>query len=228
VETAGEGIWVLDRENRVIFVNPQMARMLGYSPEEILGRFAYEFVDSHYVNIAQFAFGNRKKGLKGTTDVKFRRKDGSEMWARISASPRFKDGAFDGVLEMLTDVTNDKHTAIKIAWLASFPQLSPDPIIEMDRSGQISYSNPAADKLFPDLRTAGSGHPYLSGLETIYARLHRGGSTVASREVCVGSACYEQSFSYHVETDSLRVYGRDITKRKQAEKAIEEAKEQAE
>jgi PAS domain S-box-containing protein len=225
VETAVEGIWLLDNDYRVVFVNSRLARILGYSPGEVVGCLAYEFADEYYVKIAKSVYSKRKSGLKGDADMKFRKKDGSEVWVRISSSPRFKDGAFDGVLEMLTDITNDKRTAIKMGWMASFPKLDPEPIIETARYGQISYSNPAADVMFPDLHDAGHDHPYLKGIETIFARMHRIGSVIEPREIWIGSACYEQSFSYHGETDSIRIYGRDITKRKMAEEALKHAEE---
>jgi hypothetical protein len=38
VETANEGIWALDADARITFVNRRMAEMLGYSPEELLRR----------------------------------------------------------------------------------------------------------------------------------------------------------------------------------------------
>ena len=36
--------------------------------------------------------------------------------------------------------------------LASFPQLSPNPILEMDWNGKITYLNPIANRLFPELK----------------------------------------------------------------------------
>jgi len=35
VETAHEGIWIIDENLRTTFVNPQMAALLGYTPEEM-------------------------------------------------------------------------------------------------------------------------------------------------------------------------------------------------
>lgn len=41
LETASEGIWSLDSEFRTVFVNAGMAEMLGYHPEEMLGKTLY-------------------------------------------------------------------------------------------------------------------------------------------------------------------------------------------
>src|SRR4029077_8631745 len=45
VETAFEGVWIIDRNNKTTFVNPRMADMLGYAPEEMLGRPVLAFMD---------------------------------------------------------------------------------------------------------------------------------------------------------------------------------------
>jgi PAS domain-containing protein len=35
--------------------------------------------------------------------------------------------------------------------LASFPKLNPNPVVEADSAGRVSYANPAAEKLFPEV-----------------------------------------------------------------------------
>lgn len=53
VETANEGIWTLDAEARTDYVNRRMAEMLGYTPEEMLGRHLFEFMDDEAREEAQ-------------------------------------------------------------------------------------------------------------------------------------------------------------------------------
>ena len=45
VETAQEGIWQIDADNRTTFVNQKMADMLGYTVEEMHGRPLFDFMD---------------------------------------------------------------------------------------------------------------------------------------------------------------------------------------
>ena len=40
---------------------------------------------------------------------------------------------------------------IDLSYLASFPELNPNPVLEVDVKGKINYANPAAKNLFPEL-----------------------------------------------------------------------------
>ena len=45
IEVANEGIWILDSEAKTTYVNNKIAEMLGYSQEEMIGRFVWDFID---------------------------------------------------------------------------------------------------------------------------------------------------------------------------------------
>src|SRR5205085_3772346 len=52
----------------------------------------------------------RTQGIKEQYDVHLRRKDGSDLWAIVCATPILDEhGAFTGSLSMLTDITERKH-----------------------------------------------------------------------------------------------------------------------
>ncbi|BBD69771.1 diguanylate cyclase/phosphodiesterase with FHA and GAF sensor [Nostoc commune NIES-4072] len=100
-----------------------------------------------------------------------------------------------------------------LARLASFPELIPNPIIEMDLEGRVTYLNPAAALKFPKLREIGTKHPILTGL--ISTKNVEKNSFV--REVEVGTEVFEQSVLYLPESDLIRTFIiRDITEQKQA------------
>jgi PAS domain S-box-containing protein len=110
VNTAQEGIWVVDAEAKVNYVNQQLADMLGYTVEEILGSYLFDFME----DLSPAAVGESLKGhtqeTTGLTDFRFRRKDGSDLWGMVSSSPMFDDNAqFVGALGMIIDVTKRKQ-----------------------------------------------------------------------------------------------------------------------
>lgn len=109
----------------------------------------------------------------------------------------------------------------EILRLASFPRLHPSPVIELDHAGEVTYANPAADKLFPELHDRGLAHPLLSGLAELVADLRRSKrQQEVAHEAEVGDATYELHVSYVEGAGLVRVYVLDITQRKRAEREI--------
>ena len=63
VETAQEGIWMIDAQSHTSFVNNRMAEMLGYTKEEMLGKHLYAFMDDEGRNISERNIERLKKGI---------------------------------------------------------------------------------------------------------------------------------------------------------------------
>jgi len=106
VETAQEGIWLLDSEAMTTYVNPQMAEMLGYAPEEMVGTSLFAFMDDQAIASAEQEFENRRRGIATEHDFCFRHQAGHEVWTIIATNPIHEEnGEFLGVLGMVTDIT---------------------------------------------------------------------------------------------------------------------------
>lgn len=99
----------------------------------------------------------------------------------------------------------------EILRLASFPRMNPNPILEADAAGELTYLNPAAERLYPGLAV---GQPLSGVLGDLPAACANGERKESVREVTVGSATFEQ-FIYPVPgSDRSRIYMLDITERK--------------
>ncbi|BAY78907.1 diguanylate cyclase/phosphodiesterase with FHA and GAF sensor (plasmid) [Nostoc linckia NIES-25] len=115
---------------------------------------------------------------------------------------------------LAVDPTFEAATEAALARLASFPELIPNPIIEMDLEGRVTYLNPAATFKFPKIRETGMQHPILKGLLSAANSLEKNSFM---REVEVGTEVFEQSVLYLPESDLIRTFiARDITEQKQA------------
>lgn len=115
VETASEGIWMFDADSVATFANSRMAEMLGYEVEEIVGRSLFDFVDEESEELARNYVERRRQGFPECHDFKFIRKDGSQLWAIVSATPIFdSEGEFSGVLRMITDISDRKSAEAKL------------------------------------------------------------------------------------------------------------------
>jgi two-component system cell cycle sensor histidine kinase/response regulator CckA len=110
VETATEGIWATDAEHRLIFANHQMAEILGYSIDEMIGQSADSFVFEEDVNDLAEQLRKRRSGEKAVYERRLRRKDGNGIWAIVSASPIMtSNGQFAGSFGMFTDIAERKR-----------------------------------------------------------------------------------------------------------------------
>jgi len=108
----------------------------------------------------------------------------------------------------------------KSAWLASFPERNPSHIVELDlATGIIHYLNPFTLRFLPDLQSQGLRHPWLAGLQDAATDLLERHGEPLRREIAAGGRFYAQTINYIPETKRVRVYGNDITERKQVESA---------
>ncbi|MEW6496469.1 MAG: PAS domain S-box protein [Cyanobacteriota bacterium] len=109
IDTAYEGIWMLDTQGRINYANPRMSEMLSYSVEEMLDRPIVDFMDVGVREQAQ-RFEQRRQGVNEQFDCCYRRKDGSLLWTIVSTSPIFSEtGVFQGAIAMVTDVSDRKR-----------------------------------------------------------------------------------------------------------------------
>ena len=110
VGTTNEGVWLLDTNFCNSYVNQQLAEMLGYEPEEMIGRSVLDFYFPEDIERKKEVLERRRQGVREQIEERLRRKDGSELWVRIAGTPVFRDdGEFDGALAMVSDITQRKH-----------------------------------------------------------------------------------------------------------------------
>jgi len=147
VENAQEGIWAIDTEARTTFVNPCMARMLGYTVDEMSGKPFFVFMDEHNVAMASHYFERRKQGIREQIEFEFLHKDGSKVYAILENSPIIDDGGhFAGALALVTDITERKRAEDalrKQERLLDFAQ-----VFIRDAEDRITFWNTGAEKLY--------------------------------------------------------------------------------
>jgi len=138
---------------------------------------------------------------------------------RISASRiTLTNQSSETMISKGEEVTNteDQQELIR---LASFPELSPNPIIELDWEGNITYINPAASIKFESIYDDKLQHPILADLLTEYNARQ---GNLFLREVKIGAEVFEQYVHYLSEKKLIRSYIYDFTHRKQTEAQLKD------
>jgi PAS domain S-box-containing protein len=111
VDAAQEGIWVADDRGVITYVNQRLADLLGYTNGTLLGRPVYDFIDADSRPGARRSLSRRGPSASHSQDVRFRRRDGSQLWGLVSSSPILgKDGVLVGTVGMVTDITERKRS----------------------------------------------------------------------------------------------------------------------
>ncbi|MBW2018275.1 MAG: PAS domain S-box protein, partial [Deltaproteobacteria bacterium] len=165
IQSLQEGIWVLDREGNTSYVNPRMAEMLGFKPEEMEGRPLTAFMDK--VGLELFKRVQEGSGNEGVEqqDIELVRKDGGRIYTIIQASPLADSkGSINGTIAAVTEITERKRAEEKLrreleikAGLSELyePLMSPSTSIE-DIAGIV---------LKQAKRLTGSQHGYVSSID---------------------------------------------------------------
>jgi diguanylate cyclase (GGDEF)-like protein len=105
--------------------------------------------------------------------------------------------------------------------LASFPELNPNPILEVNLAGVITYINPAAIQQFPNLQDIGSSHPILEHIFDTVSKLQDGSKDFLVREVEFDGHIYEQFVHLIPGNDLIRSYVTDVTERRRSQEIIQ-------
>ncbi len=104
----------------------------------------------------------------------------------------------------------------KISYLATFPELSPNPICEIDKNGNVTYKNPAA----LEFDKKGICYPCNLSPEEIKDIYSKKDEDRVSQEKKCGDKWYFQTIQFIPRTGSVRFYNIDITERKKAEEEL--------
>lgn len=110
VETAEEGIWMVDRAWRTTFVNRKLCEWLGWPASELQGKPLFNFLNQEGSALELEPSAVREQGNVISREVKFLRRDGKELWTLVSLSRMANEaGEFTGALLMATDITQRKQ-----------------------------------------------------------------------------------------------------------------------
>jgi PAS domain S-box-containing protein len=180
VDTAHEGIWAVDRESRTTYVNRRAAEMLGYEPEQMLGRSVFEFIDASLHEEGRRIRARRHAGVKEHFDFRLRHRDGSDIWVSVAASPLADaNGSVAGAIHLLADITARKRAedALRTSEVRTRALLdaNPDLIVRLTRDGRyldLHCTDPRLERFLPCTAKEIIGKNVADVFEPAFARHH--------------------------------------------------------
>jgi PAS domain S-box-containing protein len=153
-ENANAGIGIVDLDERIIYANETMARMMGYKKEEILGHSMSEFTLQENFDSFIAKTTERKKGFIDQYETVLIHKNREKRIFSISASPLFSpSNELIGTVGVMIDITEKKSALKKVIETSEQMQAilaaMPDMIFIMSKDGY--YLNSFINKnLYPN------------------------------------------------------------------------------
>ncbi len=250
VENASDGIFVVGMDNRFISVNAAEAVILGYDPEELIGRDINEVIVPEHRNLADTMTARKlESGGQTAYEILAIRKDGSFVPLEISSWLAYEDGKPVAIHGIARDVTERKWAEQALRESGERTRLvlenALDAIVAMDARGTVVDWNPQAEAVFGWSSEEAIGRPLAEliipdGQRGAHRRglkrhFKSGGGAMLNRRVEV-IALHRDGHEFPIELaisaspgpDGVIFNGfiRDITERKRAEQALRESEEQ--
>jgi PAS domain S-box-containing protein len=101
----GQGVSVSDRDGRFEYINPAYGRLVGWDPQELVGKSLGDVIPEDEVAPLKEQARLRQTGVSSTYLSKLVRRDGSVVSIAVTASPRFTEGGYNGSIAVITDLT---------------------------------------------------------------------------------------------------------------------------
>ena len=216
VSSSSEHMALLDRNYVYLAANEAFLNSLGKQRDEVVGRSVADLVGGEsFARIKE----RLDRCLAGET-VRVQEEwsasaDGRVFFMDMAYYPVVeRDNTASGVVFNCRDITELHEAEKKIRILAEFPEQNPNPILRVANDGTILYANPASSFLLeewqgtfedclPDFLMAGFGPALESG------------EVLRDVEVDVNGRYFSFMSVPIKETDSVYLFGQDITERKQ-------------
>ncbi|HEV3256617.1 MAG TPA: PAS domain S-box protein, partial [Gemmataceae bacterium] len=116
-----EGVYSNDLQGRCTFINQAAARMLGYTPEEVLGKRMHELIHHSHPDRSPYPLEEcsmfqacRTGQVNRSDDEVFWRRDGTPVAVEYSSSPIREQGEIQGAVVTFFDITKRKQAVRRL------------------------------------------------------------------------------------------------------------------
>jgi PAS domain S-box-containing protein len=226
-ENANDGIIVAVIEGAHTYANRRASEITGYSIAELLKTSIKDLAAPDEVKNLIERFRKRLSGedVSQQYETLIIRKDGKSVSIELTGAKTFWHGQ-PADLVIIRDITERKRAEEQIRWLASFPELNPNPVIEMDAQGTITFANAATLKTLRNLGLPENPALFVpENKEDILRLLRETGELQVYRELFLNNETFAEDITLNHELRVVRIYTKNITNRKRAEEALRESEE---
>lgn len=228
-EESGKPFGISSPEGRFDYVNGAFERLTGYSCEELRSMERASDLTPPEWLVMERAIREElcRTGTSVTYEKEYIRKDGSRVPVELLVHlKRDESGRPLYYYSFATDITERKRMAERIQHLSYFPQFNPNPIIETDYLGKVTFANPATSRILEGMGVGGDAGLFVpADLDDILRTWDGKSESTLIREISLGTRAFRETIFLTPRYTIVRIYVHDITDIRQAEKSLRENEE---
>ncbi|MCX6695978.1 MAG: PAS domain S-box protein [Methanoregula sp.] len=220
IDYASAPIIVWDPDFRITRFNHAFEHLTGRTEQEVIGQplvilFPEESRDTSLALIKKTLEGERWESVK----IPLFAADGmihTVLWN--SANILTADAELVSTIAQGIDITRSERAEVRIRWLASFPEMDPNPVIEMDAQGTITFANSSTQKTLKELGLPENPALFIpEDKEDILRLLRETDEPQVNREITLNNETFAENISLNRTLNVVRMYTLNITRQKRAE-----------
>lgn len=116
VANIGDVIVIIDHDGNNRYKSPNVEKLFGWKPEELIGNNAFDNVHPDDIEQARIFINSllSEPNKTGITEVRYRHKNGSYNWIEFTGSNLFHDPVINGILGNYHDISERKNTEAEL------------------------------------------------------------------------------------------------------------------
>ncbi len=148
VEYMNEAVWLGNKDEKTVYVNPKFSELTGYTLEEAQQKESFNFLDETSTELVLMQNSLRKRGQSSQYEAFLKTKSGEKIPVLVSGTPTY-DGGTIGIITDLREIKRKERQILeRDHYLAAVTENSADAIISTDMEGVIVSWNKGSEKIF--------------------------------------------------------------------------------
>ena len=143
VETVNDAIYEVDNSGVIKYVSPAIEKIVGYTPEELIGKNFFEYMYPDDRPLLMEALTHLADKDSSFLEYRYLTKEGKVQWVRSSTAPNIRNGVLIGGTGSLTNINDRKLAEDELRKLSLAVEQSPATIVITDLNANVEYVNPA-------------------------------------------------------------------------------------
>jgi len=229
------GALLTDGSGKIIMLNQQAERFLGWPAAKLIGQPAHEWFECYLEELAAepencpIARTLQGENIASPGRMRLHCRGSVAKPVEYHCS-RYPTGSGVGVILAFNDITRELAVEKDLRGLASIAEACPLAIVELNEDANLIHANPAMMRLMDRFGFGAGLHAAVlpENIAALTADCLARQSEIGAIEVTFGDHCYEWKLVPVTGERVVRGYGVDLTARKRTELALERSTTEAE